>query len=67
MEYQKTTEAAGDLIGNKIADKITEVSKNLQQNYSETVTNANNKEIRKEKYIFKRKKVIDNIIFNRVV
>ena len=67
MEYQKTAEAAGDLIGNKIADKITEVSKNLQQNYSETVTNANNKEIRKEKYIFKRKKVIDNIIFNRVV
>ena len=67
MEYQKTAEAAGDLIGNKIADKITEVSKNLQQRYSETVTNANNKEIRKEKYIFKRKKVIDNIIFNRVV
>ena len=67
MEYQKTAEAAGDLIGNKIADKITEVSKNLQQNYSETVTNANNKEIRKEKYIFKRKKVIDNIIFNRIV
>ena len=63
MEYQKTAEAADDLIGNKIADKITEVSKNLQQNYSETVTNANNKEIRKEKYIFKRKKVIDNIIF----
>ena len=67
MEYQKTAEAAGDLIGNKIADKITEVSKNLQQNNSETVTNANNKEIRKEKYIFKRKKVIDNIIFNRLV
>ena len=25
MEYQKTAEATGDLIGNKIANKITEV------------------------------------------
>ena len=31
---QKTAEAIGDLIGNKIADKITTVSKkNLQRNY----------------------------------
>ena len=27
LENQKTTEATGDLIGNKIADKITSVSK----------------------------------------
>ena len=27
--YQKTTEATGDLIGNKIADKITNVSTEL--------------------------------------
>ena len=45
--FQKTTEATGDLIGNKIADKITKVSKNSQQNKSETVTNENVKEIRK--------------------
>ena len=29
---QKTEEATGDLIGNKIADKITSVSKSLQKN-----------------------------------
>ena len=28
-EIQKTSEATGDLIGNKTADKITSVSKNL--------------------------------------
>ena len=36
---KKTAEAIGDLIGNKIANKITIVSKHLQQNNSETVTN----------------------------
>ena len=30
MEYQKTSEATGDLIGNKIADRIRKVSKNSQ-------------------------------------
>ena len=30
---QKTAEATGDLIGNKIADEITSVSKNLQKLY----------------------------------
>ena len=35
---QKTTEAIGNLIGNKIADRIMKVSKNSQQNHSETVT-----------------------------
>ena len=42
---QKTTEATGDLIGNKIPDKITKISKTSQQNYSETVTNDNDKQI----------------------
>ena len=36
---QKTAEATGYLIGNKIANKITKVSKNSPQNKSETVTN----------------------------
>ena len=34
---QKTAEATGHLIGNEIADKITKVSNNSQQNNSETV------------------------------
>ena len=45
---QKTAEAADDLIGNKIADKTTEVSKNSQQNNSKKITNENNKEMPKE-------------------
>ena len=44
----KTAEATDDLIGNEIADKITGVSKNLQQNNSETVANEDVKEIPKE-------------------
>ena len=40
MEYQKAAEATSDLIGNEIADKIT---KNLQQNNSETITNEHDK------------------------
>ena len=32
---QKTAEATGNLICNKIANRITKVSKNLQQNNSE--------------------------------
>ena len=36
---QKTTDATGDLIGNKIADKMTNVSRTSPQNSSEAVTN----------------------------
>ena len=32
----KTAETAGDLIGNKIADKITKMSRTVSQNTSET-------------------------------
>ena len=39
------------MIGNKIADKITKVSNNLQQNDGETVTNENDKETPKQRYI----------------
>ena len=43
--------------------KITKVSKNSQQNNSETVTNENDKEIPKERYISpeERQKIIDNL------
>ena len=40
---QKTAEATGYLIRNKIANRITKVSKNLKQNSLETVTNEHDK------------------------
>ena len=43
------------MIGNKIANRITKVSKNSQQNNSKTVTNEHDKEIPKERYISGRK------------
>ena len=36
---QKTTEGTGDLIGNKISEKITKVTRTSPQNSSEIVTN----------------------------
>ena len=36
---RKWAEATGEFIGYKITDKIMKVSKTLQQNYSEIVTN----------------------------
>ena len=60
MEYQQTAEATGDLIGNKIAAKITN---NLQQNNSEVIINEQNKGIPKQRYISQeeRQKIIDNL------
>ena len=40
----------------KITNKITNVSKKLQQNNSETVTNKLDKETPKEKYVYLQKK-----------
>ena len=48
--------ATGNLIGNKIADKIIKVSRNSQQNNSEIVTNGHDKEIPKERYIYLQQK-----------
>ena len=47
MKFQETAEITGDLFCNKIA----KVSNNSKQNNSETVTNENDKEIPKEKYL----------------
>ena len=47
-EYQNIT---GDLIGNKIANKITKVSRNSPQDNSETNRNAYDTEIPKERHI----------------
>ena len=51
---QKTAEATGDLSGNKIADRITKVSKTLPKNNSETITNEHHKNyLRKDMYLQK--------------
>ena len=53
--------------------KITKVSKNLHQNNSETVTNENDKEIPKERYMSpeERQNIIDNlrsiIIYQKII
>ena len=67
-KIQDTAEIIGDLIGNKIAHKITEVSTTSPDNNSQTVTNraeniAHNKGIPKERYISpqKRQKIIDDL------
>ena len=69
FKIQKTAEPTGDLIGNKIANKIMGVSKNSQQNNSERVTNENDKEIPKERYMCpeKRQKIIDNLRLTIIV
>ena len=58
---QKTAEATGDLISNKIPDKMTAVSKISPQNNSETITNE--EEIPRERSISpkKRQQIIDGI------
>ena len=53
---QKTAKTTGYLIGNKIAHKTTKISKTLQQNNSETVTNEHDKEIAKGRYLFCKRK-----------
>ena len=51
------------MIGNKIAYKVTKVSKNSQQINSETVTNDHDKETPKEEYISpeERQELIDEL------
>ena len=58
---QKTAKASDDLMGNKITDKITKVSKTLPQNNSETGTNE--EEIHRERHISpnKRQQIINDL------
>ena len=49
MEYLEIAEATGDLIRNKIANKITKFSRSSPQNNSETITNKHDNEIPKER------------------
>ena len=59
---QKTAEASGGLIGNKIINRITKVSKNSQQNNLETIKKQQDEEIlKKDTNLQKRdKKVLMN-------
>ena len=67
---QKTAEATGDLIRNKIADKITSISKSLEEFHSQnalkefdSTTDEDEIEIPKERYIFseKREQIIEEL------
>ena len=60
---QKTVVAPSDLIDNKIAQRITKISKVSQQNNSETVKNKHDKEMLKERYTSpeERQKVIGEL------
>ena len=51
---QKTAEAAGDLIGNKTADKITSASKSSKKLHSHN--NLDETDIPKERHIYSQKK-----------
>ena len=44
---KKTVEATSDVIGNKIENKISKISKTSQQNNSDTVPNEHGKSINK--------------------
>ena len=60
---QKTAEASDDLIGNKIADKITMVSKTSPQNILETVPRET-KKYSQQKDVYpqkKRQRLIDEL------
>ena len=66
-QFNKTAEATGDLIGDKIANKITKVSRTSAQNNSEAVTNEteNNKldreVLRKKISPEKRQQIMDDV------
>ena len=52
-EIQKTAEATGDLIGNKIADKTTSVSKKSDDNNNNNINNEDTElTTHKKKYIY---------------
>ena len=63
-ESQKIAEETDDLIRNKKSNAINKVSKTLQQNNSEKVTNQHDEEIPKEKYVYlgERQNIIDDLL-----
>ena len=61
---QKTAKATGDLIGNKIADRITKISRSSLQNNSERMANEYDEEILEKRHISpeERQKIIDDLL-----
>ena len=61
--FKKTAEATGNLIDNKIANKMKKVSKTSHQINSELVTNEHDKEITKEIYVSpeERQEIIEEL------
>ena len=60
-EIQKTAEATGDLIGNKMVDKITSASKrSLKELHSQNDEARNEIEIPKERYLSPDNKLLMN-------
>ena len=51
MEYQKIAKPTGDMIGNKIANKVIQISRSSIQSKSETIANKHDKEMPKQRYI----------------
>ena len=51
MEYKKTAKSTGDLVDNKIVNKIAKISRSSPQSNSETITNKYDKEIPKKVYV----------------
>ena len=60
---QKTAEATGDLISNKIADKITSLSKNSDADSEMEVGRTSSKDVPKRRYISPEEKqqIIDDL------
>ena len=60
---QKTVKATGDLSGNKIADKITSVSKSSKELHSQKKDADNEIEVPKERYLSpeKSQQIIDEV------
>ena len=55
---KKNSRRTVDLIDNKIGIRITNFSKNSQQNNSENVTNESDKEMPKKRYFQKKRQKI---------
>ena len=50
-QFKKKSEANGNLIGNKVANKVTKASRGSPQNDSETVISEHDKQIPEQRYI----------------
>ena len=70
-EIKKPAETTEDLIGNKVADKITSTSKKslTELHYKELPLNESNNGIQKERYISpqERQQIIDELIIDELI